>query len=134
MPPQFRVLSQFHSASPLLCSTEMDHFLPHPSLSSSLPFKCSLTPLLFPLIVMTLLSLLLFFLTFVSSFHPFLLPSLPLSCCLSLSPHDLFSSSSQRRHLGLGTRATEGMTPLLRRKKKRRVDARAMQRRGVNEG
>lgn len=61
MPPWFRVLSQFHSASLLLYSAEMDRFLPHPSLSSSSPFKCSLTLLLFPLIAMTLLSLLLFF-------------------------------------------------------------------------
>lgn len=31
----------------------------------------------------------------------------------SSSQHDLFFSSSQRRHLGFGSRATEGMTPLL---------------------
>lgn len=86
MPPQFRVLSQFHSASPLLCSTETDHFLPHPSLSSSLPFKCSLTPLLFPLIAMTLLSLLLFFSYFCLIFSS-LPPPLSSSLLLSLSLH-----------------------------------------------
>lgn len=82
MPPQFRVLSQFHSASPLLCSAEMDRFLPHPSLSSSSPFKCSLTPLLFPLIAMTLLCLLLFF--FVVLSHLLIPPSSSRSLSLSL--------------------------------------------------
>lgn len=38
-------------------------------------------------------------------------PSLSLS--LSLALHDLVSSNSQHRHLGFGSRAREGMTPLL---------------------
>lgn len=128
MPLQFRVLSQFHSAPPLLCSTEMDRFLPHPSLSSLLPFKCSLTPLLFPLIAMTLLSLLLL------SYFCLLFSSLPPPLSSSLSLHMTYFPAAASADIWASARATEGMTPLLGRKKKRREDARVMQRRGVNEG
>lgn len=88
MPPRFRVLSQFHSASLLLCSAEIDRFLPHLSLSFYSPFKCSLTPLLFSLIAMTLLSLLLFFPYFGLIFS--FLPPPPLSFPLSPSLWPIF--------------------------------------------
>lgn len=86
MPPQFRVLSQFPSASLLLCSIEMDHFFPPPEPLLLFPFQVLLS-LLFSSLLSQWLSFPCssFLLTFVSSFHPSLLLCLSLSLPLSLS-------------------------------------------------
>lgn len=67
------------------------------------------------LVCFSSLTLNLLLLSFLSSSH--FPPSLSLS--LSRSQHGLVSNSSQLRHLGFGSRAREGMTPLLGGKRKR---------------
>lgn len=110
--------TQLNRSSP----TKNDPF--PPPFSSSPPFECSRSSFLPSYHPDSPLPLPTFF-TFVSSFYPSLLSLFPsLSRSLSLFSHDLFSSSSQRRHLGLSTRATEGMTTLLGKKGKRMEDAR----------